>query len=77
MEEALRRFSGTKRVDYAYLRAHVDRMPKDYNATIRKGTEDTLLFQRLWRIRSITWANQFSHGARKYTVEPEKGEMLS
>jgi len=57
MEEALRRFSGTKRVDYAYLRAHVDRIPKDYNATMRKGTEDALLFQRLWRNRSITGAS--------------------
>ncbi len=29
------------------------------------------------RNRSITWANQFSHSARKdHPVEPEKGQML-
>ena len=77
IETALNRFPGVKRVDYAYLRVHVSEIPADHAATIRKGTEDTLLYQRLVRNRSITWANQFSHSARKdYPVEPEKGQML-
>jgi len=77
IEHALNKIPRTEKVDYAYLRAHVDGIPSDHNATIRKGTEDTLLYQKLNRNRSTTWANQFSHSARKdYPVEPEKGQML-
>jgi len=77
IESALDKFIGTRKIDYSYLRARVDEISTDYDATVQKGTEDTLLFQRLMRNRPITWANQFSHSAREdYKVEPEKGHML-
>lgn len=75
IEKALTRFSGTKKVEYSYLRAQVNKVPSDHNAVIRKGTEDSLLFQRLNRNRSITWANQGSPSAKKdYPVE--EGDLL-
>jgi len=77
IEAALEKFSGIKKVDYSYLRVQLNKIPADHSAIIRMGTEDTLLYQKLMRNRSITWANQFSHSARKdYPVEPEKGHRL-
>jgi len=77
IEEALKKLPSAEKIDYSYLRAQVSEIPRDHKATIREGTEDTLLYQRLKRNRSITWANQASPGARKdYPVEPEKGQML-
>jgi len=77
IEEALKKLPNAEKIDYSYLRAQVSEISQDHKATIREGTEDTLLYQRLNRNRSITWANQASSGARKdYPVEPEKGQML-
>jgi len=77
IEEALKKLPNTDKIDYSYLRAQVSEIPRDHKATIREGTEDTLLYQRLKRNRSVTWANQASPSARKdHPVEPEKGQML-
>ena len=77
IEEALKKLSNTDKIDYSYLRAQVSEIPRDHKATIREGTEDALLYQRLKRNRSFTWANQASPSARKdCPVEPEKGQML-
>jgi len=70
IERALKRFHGAKRVDYAYLRAHVSEVPTDHSAAVWRGTEDALLFRRLNKNRSFTWANQSSAGVVKdYPME--------
>ena len=70
IERALKRFHGAKKVGYAYLRAHVSEVPTDHSATLRRGTEDALLFRRLNRNRAFTWANQSSSAVMKdYRLE--------
>ncbi len=77
VEEALKEYRNIVKVEHVRLRAHVEDIPLGHQAVIQKGTENALLYLKLARNRSITYAWQPSASAVKdYPIEPEEGNML-